>query len=38
VQFTTPHLVRFGAVEISRAVYHARLAQALRHKNQFTDE
>lgn len=38
VQFTTPHLVRFGAVEISRAAYHARLAQALRHKNQFSDE
>lgn len=38
VQFTTPHLVRFGAVEISRAAYHARLAQALRQQNQFTNE
>lgn len=38
VQFTTPHLVRFGAVEISRAAYHARLAQALQHKNRFTND
>ena len=29
VQFTTPHLQRFGAVEISRAEYKRRLAQAL---------
>lgn len=29
-QFITPHLASLGAVEISRADYHARLAQALR--------
>jgi leucyl/phenylalanyl-tRNA--protein transferase len=29
VQFMTPHLKRFGAVEISRAKYQARLAQVL---------
>lgn len=29
VQFTTMHLARFGAVEISRAEYRAQLAQAL---------
>jgi leucyl/phenylalanyl-tRNA--protein transferase len=28
-QFLTPHLASLGAVEISRAAYHARLAQAL---------
>lgn len=29
VQFVTDHLKKFGAVEISRDEYHARLAQAL---------
>ena len=29
-QFTTPHLARFGAVEIRRAAYQRRLAAALR--------
>ena len=28
-QFVTPHLARMGAVEISRAAYHSRLAAAL---------
>ena len=35
IQFTTPHLQRFGAVEISRAAYLARLARALRHAADF---
>lgn len=30
VQFQTPHLERFGVVEISRATYERRLARALR--------
>lgn len=30
IQFMTPHLRRFGAVEISREVYQARLHQALK--------
>ena len=30
VQFVTPHLARFGAVEIARAAYERRLAAALR--------
>ncbi|GAB4267008.1 MAG: leucyl/phenylalanyl-tRNA--protein transferase [Deferrisomatales bacterium] len=30
VQFVTPHLARFGAVEIPRREYKARLARALR--------
>ncbi len=29
IQFMTPHLQRFGAIEISRDEYHARLARAL---------
>jgi leucyl/phenylalanyl-tRNA--protein transferase len=29
IQFMTPHLKRFGAIEILRAEYQARLAQAL---------
>jgi leucyl/phenylalanyl-tRNA--protein transferase len=29
VQFTTPHLLRFGVIEISRDEYEARLAQAV---------
>lgn len=28
-QFVTPHLQRFGAIEIPRAAYHVRLAEAL---------
>jgi leucyl/phenylalanyl-tRNA---protein transferase len=32
VQFVTPHLRRFGAVEIPRAQYRRRLAAALRRK------
>ncbi|HKR19571.1 MAG TPA: leucyl/phenylalanyl-tRNA--protein transferase [Stellaceae bacterium] len=35
VQFVTPHLKRFGAVEIPRADYHRRLAAALRRKAHF---
>lgn len=34
-QFITPHLERFGAVEISRAEYKRRLAAALRLKVRF---
>jgi leucyl/phenylalanyl-tRNA--protein transferase len=34
-QFQTPHLARFGAIEISRADYHKKLAQALRQKGIF---
>jgi leucyl/phenylalanyl-tRNA--protein transferase len=34
-QFVTRHLERFGAIEISRRDYHARLKAALRHKAQF---
>jgi len=37
-QFVTEHLERFGAVEVSRRDYHARLAAALRHKAQFPKE
>lgn len=35
VQFVTPHLKRFGAVEIPRADYHQRLATALQRKTHF---
>ncbi len=35
VQFMTDHLRRFGAVEISRAAYRRRLAQALARPNTF---
>jgi leucyl/phenylalanyl-tRNA---protein transferase len=35
VQFLTDHLRRFGAVEISRAAYQRRLAQALARPNTF---
>lgn len=35
-QFVTPHLKTFGAVEIPRSVYLARLATALRHAADFT--
>jgi leucyl/phenylalanyl-tRNA--protein transferase len=31
-QFVTPHLARFGAVEISRARYHRLLAEGLRYR------
>ncbi|MBN2906974.1 MAG: leucyl/phenylalanyl-tRNA--protein transferase [Rhodobacteraceae bacterium] len=34
-QFLTPHLKSLGAVEISRAAYHARLAKALEAKADF---
>lgn len=34
-QFVTPHLARFGAVEIPRAEYQARLVAALRRKGEF---
>jgi leucyl/phenylalanyl-tRNA---protein transferase len=36
VQFLTPHLASLGAVEIGRAAYRARLAQALRGAADFT--
>jgi len=36
VQFTTAHLERFGAVEISRAEYQRRLTDALTHDVTFT--
>jgi leucyl/phenylalanyl-tRNA--protein transferase len=34
-QFVTEHLERFGAIEVSRRDYHARLAAALRNKAKF---
>jgi leucyl/phenylalanyl-tRNA--protein transferase len=34
-QFVTEHLQRFGAIEIARREYHARLAAALRQKAHF---
>jgi leucyl/phenylalanyl-tRNA--protein transferase len=34
-QFLTPHLAQFGGVEISRAVYHRLLAEALRYRGVF---
>jgi leucyl/phenylalanyl-tRNA---protein transferase len=34
-QFLTPHLARFGAIEISRARYHRLLAEALRYRAEF---
>ena len=34
-QFLTPHLARFGVIEISRARYHRRLAEALRYRAVF---
>jgi leucyl/phenylalanyl-tRNA--protein transferase len=36
VQFLTPHLARFGAIEISRSEYRRRLADALRYRGVFT--
>ncbi|MFQ6049268.1 MAG: leucyl/phenylalanyl-tRNA--protein transferase [Phycisphaerae bacterium] len=37
VQFLTPHLARFGAVEIPRSEYLRRLEQALARRCQFAD-
>lgn len=34
-QFLTPHLARFGGIEISRARYHQLLADALRYRASF---
>lgn len=34
-QFITDHLMQFGAEEISRATFHARLSQALEHTADF---
>ena len=34
-QFLTPHLVQFGAIEISRSRYHRLLAEALRYRAGF---
>jgi len=34
-QFVNDHLVQFGVIEIPRADYHQRLAEALRHAAQF---
>ena len=34
-QFLTPHLARFGAIEISRARYHRLLAAALAYRASF---
>lgn len=35
VQFLTPHLARFGTIEIARAEYKRRLAAALRYRGDF---
>jgi leucyl/phenylalanyl-tRNA--protein transferase len=35
-QFLTPHLASLGAIEISRAAYRARLAEALTRRADFT--
>ena len=37
-QFVTPHLARFGAIEIGRARYHRLLAAALRYRADFPRE
>ena len=37
VQFLTPHLARFGAVEIPRREYERRLTAALRLPRRFAD-
>ena len=37
-QFVTPHLQRFGAIEISRAAYRRKLAQALTARAYFPVE
>ncbi len=38
VQFTTPHLARFGAIEIPRTAYLRRLRAALAMECRFVDE
>jgi len=35
-QFLTPHLARFGGIEISRRNYHRRLAEALSYRGVFS--
>jgi leucyl/phenylalanyl-tRNA--protein transferase len=35
-QFLTPHLARFGGIEISRAQYRRRLAEALAYRAEFS--
>ena len=37
-QFLTPHLARFGGIEIGRARYHRLLAEALRYRAVFPSE
>jgi len=37
-QFVTPHLLQFGAIEISRPRYHRKLAEALRYSARFPGE
>ncbi len=37
-QFLTAHLASLGAIEISRAEYHARLDEALQHQARFAPE
>jgi leucyl/phenylalanyl-tRNA---protein transferase len=38
VQFVTPHLAQFGAIEVPRAQYHRLLAEALRYRCVFPRE
>jgi leucyl/phenylalanyl-tRNA--protein transferase len=35
LQFVTPHLAQFGAIEVPRAQYHRLLADALRYRGDF---
>ena len=35
LQFVTPHLAQFGAIEVTRARYHRLLAEALRYRGVF---
>ena len=35
LQFVTPHLAQFGAIEVPRAQYHRLLAEALRYRGDF---
>ncbi|HPF40646.1 MAG TPA: leucyl/phenylalanyl-tRNA--protein transferase [Phycisphaerae bacterium] len=37
IQYTTPHLMRFGAIEIPREEYLKRLMTAIRREVRFTD-
>ncbi|MCA9254102.1 MAG: leucyl/phenylalanyl-tRNA--protein transferase [Phycisphaerales bacterium] len=37
IQYTTPHLERFGAIEIPREDYMARLMRAIRREARFTN-